>query len=139
MKRICLFWLMLGWLLQLHAEKLVVAAGESFKIESLDITDIRSIYTAKRVRLGNIRIIPLNLSIDNPLRYRFEHEILNEDRDNLANYWLQSHYLGNHPPKVFKSSEMAAEFLSKVDNSLGYLDEETAQKYHLKILFRAKE
>jgi hypothetical protein len=79
------------------------------------------------------------LGIDNPLRNRFEQNLLKENKDTLAQDWLQAHYLGHHAPKVFKSQESVAEFLSKVDNSIGYVDEEIAQKYHLKILFRVKE
>lgn len=133
------FSLICGGLLQLEAQSLVVAAGENFRVNSLEIEDIRSLYLAKKFRLGNQKIIPLNLGIDNPLRYQFEENILSEERDTLAYAWLQAHYLGHRAPKVFKSQEAVAEFLSKVDNSVGYVEEDIAQKYHLKILFRAKE
>lgn len=121
------------------ANALVLVSGESFSINSMDIDEIRRIYSGKQFRLDNKKIIPLNLGIDNPLRNKFEQYVLDKDKDTLAQYWLQAHYLGHHTPKVFKSQESVAEFLSKVDNSIGYLDEETAQKFHLKILFRLKE
>lgn len=139
MKKIFLAWLLFGGLLHLHAEPLVVVTGENTGVNSLNIDEIRSLYVGKRFRLGNQKIVPLNLGIDNPLRIRFEQNILQEDRNTLARSWLQAHYLGHHPPKVFKSPDMVAEFLTKVDNSIGYLDETTAQKYHLKILFRENE
>ena len=139
MKKVLFFWLIWGGLLHLEAKSLVVAAGESFRVNTLEIDDIRALYLAKRFRLGNQKIILLNLGIDHPLRYTFEQDVLSEDRDTLAYAWLQAHYLGHRAPKVFKSQEAVAEFLSKVDNSLGYVEEDVAQKYHLKILFRAKE
>ncbi len=139
MKKVLFFWLICGGLLHLEAQSLVVAAGESFRVNSLEIDDIRALYLAKRFRLGNQKIILLNLGIDHPLRYTFEQDVLSEDRDTLAYAWLKAHYLGHRAPKVFKSQEAVAEFLSKVDNSLGYVEEDVAQKYHLKILFRAKE
>jgi hypothetical protein len=131
--------LICGGLLQLEAETLVVAAGDNFSVDALEIEEIRGIYMGKRFRLENKKVIPLNLGIDHPWRNKFERDVLEVDRNTLAQYWLRAHYLGHHTPKVFKSQESVAEFLSKVDNTLGYVDEETAQKYHLKILFRIKE
>jgi hypothetical protein len=139
MKRGLLIGLLCGMVFTLDAETLVIVSGENFSGGSLDMTTVRALYCGKRFRLGNQKIIPLNLGIDHPLRTQFEESVLDEDRDTLARNWLQAHYLGHHPPKVFKSSEAIAVFLTKVDNSIGYLDEETALKYQLKILFRIKE
>ncbi|MDD5053106.1 MAG: hypothetical protein PHO27_10285 [Sulfuricurvum sp.] len=139
MNRSLLFLLLVTLNVSLYSGMLVVAVGENSKLNSLGSEEIRSIYLAKRFRLSNLKVIPLNLGIDNPLRNQFEDEVLDENRDTLAQNWLQAHYLGHHAPKVFKSQEAIAEFLSKVDNSLGYLDEDVAQKYHLKIIFRGKE
>jgi len=139
MKRIVLFgWLLGGWMCG-WAGGLVVASGENFGMDSLDSDEIRSVYTARQFRLGNKKVILLNLGAENPLRLRFEQNVLHENRDTLGYNWLQAHYLGHKVPTVFKSTESVAEFLSKVENSVGYLDEETAQKYRLKILFRVKE
>jgi hypothetical protein len=139
MKRMLVIWLIYNGFSALYADPLVVAAREDFGINVISVDEIRKIYTGKEFRLNNNKVIPLNLGVDSPLRKKFEQNILNENKDTLAQYWLQAHYLGHHTPKVFKSQESVAEFLSKVDNSIGYIDEEIAQKYHLKILFRAKE
>ncbi|MFH0708854.1 MAG: hypothetical protein V2A75_01475 [Pseudomonadota bacterium] len=139
MRKLLLILLICGGLLQLEGETLVVVSGNSFGVDSMNVDEIRGIYLGKRFRLGGKKIIPLNLGIDNPLRNQFEQNILEEDRNTLAQYWLQAHYLGHRTPKVFKSQESIAEFLSKVDNTVGYVDEEIALKYHLKILFKAKE
>jgi hypothetical protein len=138
MKKTIFLLLSLG-LISFDAKPLVVVAGENFRADSLKIDEIRAFYLAEQFRLDNQKIILLNLGIDNPLRYQFEHNVLKKERDNLTYVWLQAHYLGHRAPKVFKSQEAVAEFLSKVDNSLGYVDEDIAQKYHLKILFRLKE
>lgn len=139
MKRGLLLWLLCTMVLTLEAETLVIVTGENFSGGTVDMSTVRALYLGKRFRLGNQKIIPLNLGIDHPLRTQFEESVLEEERDTLARNWLQAHYLGHHPPKVFKSSEAVATFLTKVDNSIGYLDEETALKYQLKILFRIKE
>lgn len=139
MKRGLWLWLLCTMVLTLEAETLVIVTGDNFSGGSVDMSTVRALYSGKRFRLGNQKIIPLNLGIDHPLRTQFEESVLEEDRDTLARNWLQAHYLGHHPPKVFKSSEAVATFLTKVDNSIGYLDEETALKYQLKILFRIKE
>lgn len=120
----------------LFADTLVVVAGENFSVNTLTKEEIRSIYVAKKFHVGGQKVIPINLGIDNPLRLKFESEVVNVDRDILSRIWLQAHFLGYKPPKTFKTQEMVAEFLSKVDNSIGYVDESMAQKYHLKILFR---
>lgn len=139
MKQILFILIICNGLTLLSADPLVIASGENFGVNAINIDEIRGIYTGKQFRLNNNKVIPLNLGIDNPLRSKFEQNILNENKETLAQYWLQAHYLGHRAPKVFKSQESVAEFLSKVDNSIGYVDEEIAQKYHLKILFRAKE
>lgn len=134
-----LFFLFIFGISVCEADTLVVAAGENFAAETLGIDELRSVYNGKRFRLGNEKIILLNLETENTLRIRFEQKVLEENRDTLARNWLQAHYLGHRPPKVFKSPEGVAEFLTKVDNAIGYMDESTAQKYRLKILYRAKE
>lgn len=139
MKNLLFLLLIYNGFFSFKADALVIVSGENFSISSMDIDEIRGIYSGKLFRLDNKKIIPLNLGIDNPLRNKFEQYVLDTDKDTLAQHWLQAHYLGHHTPKVFKSQESVAEFLSKVDNSIGYLDEETAQKFHLKILFRLKE
>lgn len=139
MKQILFILIICNGLTLLSADPLVIASGENFGVNAINIDEIRGIYIGKQFRLNNNKVIPLNLGIDNPLRSKFEQNILNENKETLAQYWLQAHYLGHRTPKVFKSQESVAEFLSKVDNSIGYVDEEIAQKYHLKILFRAKE
>lgn len=136
------FFLISLWIVfieELSADTLVVVSGDNFCVDSLDIDEIRGIYLAKRFRIDGQKIIPVHLGIDNPLRLRFEHNIVNEERDVLSQVWLQAHYLGHRAPTVFKSQETVAEFLSKVKNSLGYVEESTAQKYHLKILYRERE
>lgn len=123
----------------LYADTLVIAVAENSPLGSVQIDEIRSLYLAKRFQLEDQKVIPLNLGLDNPLRIRFEQKILEKERDALARYWLKAHYLGHRPPKVFKSQESIAEFLSKVDDAIGYLEEETALKYRLKIIYREKE
>lgn len=139
MKYFFLISLWIGLIEEVSADALVVASGENFCVDSLDIDEIRGIYLAKKFRVGGHKIIPVHLGIDNPLRLRFEHNIVNEERESLSHIWLQAHYLGHRVPTVFKSQETVAEFLSKMKNSLGYLEESTAQKYHLKILYRERE
>lgn len=136
------FFLISLWMVlidELSADALVIASGESFCVDSLDIDEIRGIYLAKKFRVSGHKIIPVHLGIDHPLRLRFEHSIVNEERESLSHIWLQAHYLGHRAPTVFKSQETVAEFLSKVKDSLGYVEESTAQKYHLKILYRGHE
>lgn len=139
MKYLFFIWLLYNELSPLSADPIVIACSENFGKNTISIDEIREIYLGKRFRLNNTKIIPLNLGIDNPLRNKFEQNILHENKDTLAQYWLQAHYLGHRTPKVFISQESVAEFLSKVDNSIGYIDEEVAKAYHLKILFRSKE
>lgn len=139
MKKFLLFSLLLGGLVYLKGETLVIAAGENVRSEGLGLEEIREIYTAKRFRWGGEKIVPLNLGIDHPLRSRFEQDVLNENRDTLSRIWLQAHYQGHHPPKVVKGVQSTAEFLTKMENAIGYMDETTAERCRLKILFRTKE
>jgi len=95
----------------LTTNAIVIVSGENSTITSMNIDEIRGIYSGKLFRLNNTKIIPLNLGIDSPLRNKFEQYVLDADKDTLAQYWLQAHYLGHHTLKVFKSQESVAEFL----------------------------
>lgn len=139
MKRFLFISLWISGLGYLCADSIVIAAHPSFAIESLDKEEIKKIYLAKKFRISNQKILPVNLGLDHPLREKFEKKILNEDRDALMHIWLQAHYLGHRPPKVFKSQESVAEFIANVENAIGYMEESTAQKYHLKLLFKESE
>lgn len=122
-----------------HAETLVVATGEHCRWNEFSVEQIRDLYEAKRFRVGNERVVLLNLEAEHPLRKQFEQEILRENRENLSSAWLGAHYDGHPPPKVFKTPHAAAEFLNRVENAVGYLDESTARRYRLKILYSGGE
>ena len=137
MNKLFLLW-MLG-VVSLEAKYLVIASGKNSALPPLGLEEVHDLYIAKHFRIGNQKVLLLNLEADHPLRHTFEHEVLRENREHLEYAWLQAHYLGHHAPKVFKSQEAIAEFLVNVEDAVGYVDEEVALQYHLTILFRVKE
>lgn len=133
-----LFWVVMI-IVSVEAKNLVIASGKNSAFPPLGLEEVHDLYVAKHFRIGNHKVLLLNLETDHSLRHTFEHEVLRENRDALGYAWLQAHYLGHHAPKVFKSQEAVAQFLTNVEDAVGYVEEEVALRYHLTILFRVKE
>ncbi len=125
--------------ISLEAATYVVATNPSSKISHLSREDISALYLDKKHLLRGKRAILLNLPLDDKIRISFEKSVLRKSRVELQRYWLRAHFSGHRPPKVVKSQETAANFISKVRNSIGYMEKSLAQKNGLKILYEWRE
>ncbi len=122
--------------LSLHAQSFVVAANEKFPLDRLSKRMVASLYLDKRQVIGGERVVLINLSLNDPIRRSFEKSVLGRSRADLQKYWLRAHFMGHRPPKVVDSEYAAALYISKIENAIGYMREETAKSFGLKILFR---
>ncbi len=114
-------------------EYLVVTATDTF--EPLSKYQIKAIYLKKMHLLHDIKLLPLNLSSNDPVRRAFEEDVLGMHFNQLKRYWTKQHYLGHRPPKTLKSQESVIRFLKQVKGSIGYIEASKMQK-GLKILYR---
>jgi len=105
----------------LQAEQWVIIGHGPLPETRLDAEHLRALYLGKRHYLDSLRIKPLNLKSDHPLRQTFEQEILHLNREEIHAYWIKQHYLGKRPPKVLNSIEILLRYVEKADGTLAYV------------------
>lgn len=123
----------------LHAGDLVIAVNPRSTLSSLSEGLLRDIYLRKRIVLNGIRLLPINLPPRHPMRKCFEEKILHRQRGEIERAWMRAHYRGIRPPKVVPSQESAARYVMRLSNALAYMDQDVADAFGLKILFRVSQ
>jgi len=118
----------------LYAESFYIIANQNFPRNSLTKKEIKQIYLDKKRHIFGKKILALNYTHDNPLRERFEKNILQKNRKNLERYWLKAHYKGHRPPKVLKTKASMLFFLQKIDTAIGYIDSNLSKVKGIKVL-----
>ncbi len=122
----------------LNARDILVIANRDFPIEKISANKLKMIFLNKKHYIKQIKILPINYSLDNQLRCCFEKIILKKSRRSLQHYWLDAHYHGRRPPKVVKSKKALLEYLQNIPGSVGYVDSNIKLDKKYKILFKIK-
>jgi len=128
--------LLLG--VSLYADSFYIIANPNFPVSSLSKKEIKQIYLDKKRHISGKKILSLNYTHDNPLRDKFEKNILQKSRKNLERYWLKAHYKGHRPPKVLKTKTSMLSFIQKIDTAIGYIDSNLSDVKNIKILLEVK-
>lgn len=128
-----LFFLFLAISTSLFADEYAIVANKH--MEDLSTNQIRAIYLKKLLVVHDIKVVPLNLDARDPLRTKFDQQILQMSFDRLQAHWTKEHYLGHRPPISLKSQESIKAFVKKVDGSIGYINIENVDD-SLKILYK---
>lgn len=115
------------------ADEYVVISNKNMK--DLSPSQIRAIFLKKLVLVGDIKAVPVNLEARDPLRLKFEQDILDMSFERLKSYWTKQHYLGHRPPVSMKSQESIKAFVKKVDGSLGYISADNVDN-SVKVMYR---
>ncbi|DAB30128.1 MAG TPA: hypothetical protein CFH84_05700 [Sulfurimonas sp. UBA12504] len=112
------------------------AVVSNTKMKDLSPLEIRAIFLKKITLISDdTEVVPINLEATDPLRLKFEKEILGMSFSRLKSYWVIEHYLGHRPPISMKSQESIKAFITKVDGSIGYLNIKNVDE-NMKILYR---
>lgn len=101
----------------------------------LSPSQIKAIFLKKIIVINDLQAVPLNLDARDPLRAKFEQQILQMSFDRLQAHWTKEHYLGHRPPISLKSQESVKAFIKKVDGSIGYIEMDNMDD-NLKILYK---
>lgn len=104
-------------------------------LKAMSAKQIRAVYLGKRRFAGSLRLMPLQLSAQDPLRRQFEDEILKMSRDALREWWIRQHYLGVRPPKVMGSAEAVMAYVRKVEGAIGIVPYWMAADANVTILY----
>ena len=105
----------------LQAEQWVVIGHGPLTQTRLSAEEVKELYLGQKHYVEEVRIIPLNLKADDPLREMFEAKILGLSRDEIHRYWIKQHYLGERPPKVMASFEAVLRYVEAVEGAIGYV------------------
>lgn len=116
-----------------YASEYVIISNKNAK--ELSEAKIRAIFLKKLSYIGETKIIPLNLQARDPLRTKFEKEVLHMSFSRLKTYWTKLHYLGHRPPISLKSQKSIISFVKRVDGAIGYIDAKNIDD-SVKIIYR---
>jgi len=118
------------------ANEYVVISNKNMK--DLSINQIKAIFLKKLAFIEDIKAVPINLEARDPLRLKFEKEILNMSFSRLKTYWTTQHYLGHRPPISMKSQKSIKSFVKKVDGSIGYINAENLDN-SVKVIYKWRD
>jgi hypothetical protein len=132
-------WAVLMISIVLSAQPWVLIGHPGSEVKEMSAGEIRDIYLGKRHLIGTVRIIPLQLGAENPLRRQFESEILHMSRPALQAWWVRRHYLGQRPPRVVGSAEAVLAYVRQVKGAVGYVPESLAGEANVTALYYGGE
>ncbi len=100
----------------------VVVIGHPL-VPRLDRVTVERIYTGKVVEVGGVRVEPLDLPPDNPLRTRFLGRWLGSDEERYTAYWTVRRYVGKGapPPEAATPAEVIR-IVGSRPGAIGYID-----------------
>ncbi len=135
MKRFFLFLSFSALLLQ--ADSYVLIANKDLKLTNISRLYLKQIYLKKHRYFRDVKLIPVNLDVQDAARKSFEKEILKMSRNRLREFWIMQHYEGVRPPLVMHSSKSMIKFVAKIKGALGYIPEKNfSSQENVKIIYR---
>ena len=105
----------------IYSEEYAVITNQKSTITSLTKRELKSIYLRKKRYYGKIKLMPLNLSLENSIRKSFQADILQMNFTQLETYWMKQHYKGHRPPYQVKSTKGAILFVKKKIGAIAYI------------------
>jgi len=113
--------ILLLFFLSTHLYSQVYAVVSLSSFGKLSKSQVKVLFLKKSVYIKDVKIVPLNLAINDKVRKSFEKNILNMSISHLKSYWTKQHYLGKRPPINVKSQKSLHAYLMKVEGSIGYM------------------
>jgi len=113
--------LMLLFFLSVHLYAQEYAVVSLSSLGELSRYQVKVLFLKKSMYVKDLKIVPLNLAINDKVRKSFEKNILNMSFVHLKSYWTKQHYLGKRPPINVKSQKSMHAYLMKVKGSIGYM------------------
>ena len=119
----------------LQAEQWVVIGHGVLQEERLTAVQVKAIFLGEKHYVESIRLVPLNLPAEDPLRAKFETKILGLSRTQIHAYWIKQHYLGKRPPKVMASIEASIRYVEMVEGAVAYVPLSAIGKHHVYVWY----
>jgi ABC-type phosphate transport system substrate-binding protein len=104
------------------AERIVVVANESVRVDTLEVVELQRIYLSKRTRWPDDTRIVATMLKDGPVHRSFVEDILDRGLSKFATYWKQIVFTGQGvPPKSFGSEEELLDYVARTPGAIGYI------------------
>jgi len=108
-------------------EPLAVIISTSNPLDKLSLADLKLIYQRKsQIDAEGNRWIPLNLTVNDPLRRSFSLSLFSMLPEEQDDYWNIQYFNGISPPKVLASEEAILRFVASTTGAIGYIRQQKA-------------
>lgn len=96
---------------------------EIASVQQLASRELSLIYLRKKqYGLGGVRIHPVNLHAEHPLRLYFSKVALGNLPNDQADYWNGLYFHGTTPPYSVQSEEAVLRYVASTKGAIGYID-----------------
>ncbi len=106
----------------------VIVAAHAAPAGGLSLDELGQIYRRKQQFLGSLRVQPINLPAQHPLRRFFSQQVLHKTPEDLEDYWRDQYFNGVSPPFVLASEEAMIRFVASTPGAVGYVSHCLADK-----------
>lgn len=118
-----MFTMFAGQALAEQARPIAVIVQNDEDANKLAAEDLSLIYWRKKQYWqGGLRIHPVNLHAEHPLRLNFSKVVLGSLPATQTNYWNGLYFHGTTPPYSVQSEEAVIRFVANTKGAIGYVD-----------------
>jgi ABC-type phosphate transport system substrate-binding protein len=102
---------------------IVVANNQNMEELNLATIQLNLIYWRKQLYWPKgLRIKPVNLSTEHPLRQQFSQTVLGSAPKTQVDYWNGQYFNGILPPYSVNSEEAVLRYVAQTNGAIGYVD-----------------
>ncbi len=119
---ICLIFNITG--LNAYAEEIAVIVSADNPVDSLSLSEIKSLYENDKITWGNgSRVVLYDLPVKHEARKIFSIKVLGKDADRVAMEWANKKITNTakNPPRIVKSDLLVQSKVAKDPNAIGYI------------------
>lgn len=114
-------WLVAGTALA-GSPQIVVIGAPGSEMSGLTVAELARIFRRKLPMTPAGRpLVPVNLTLTDPLRSVFSRAVFGLDPDAMETYWTERYFHGVSPPHVVASSEAMLRFVHATPGAIGYV------------------
>ncbi len=128
MRTFLIFWILFLFVGMSYAETsrpiaVIVASNQALSVKKIAVEELSLIYWRKKQYWqGGVRIHPVNLHAEHPLRLEFSKAVLGNTPSEQTNYWNGLYFHGTAPPYSVQSEEAVMRYVANTAGAIGYVD-----------------
>lgn len=101
---------------------MVVIVSAQSKMQDISRSLLKRIFLGEVAEYEGVRFVPLNYSVDTPLRQAFDEVLLGFTGDAVGRYWVDRRIRGQGlPPRTVPSSSVVRVAVAKLRGAMGYI------------------